>query len=467
MTLLSGIGKWWSETLGSGGAVPTDLQKITNQTELVTRRLFVIGTAVLVALILAGLSRNGGITFVIWALVGALAAATIGGALGVLFGLPTPDVKREVIIANQAVAAQNAGHAGGSSTSPLDAPASAAGRTDGEIGPGPVQEDIDTGYRDSTSLEQIADWLTKIIVGLTLTQFASWEDRYSNLASNLTEAMIGVGPFCGRATAGLTGDDLRRVLDLPVCQASAVPGGIIIAFFATTGFLIAYLWMRRYFILELVIAKKQAKDLLTAKSAQILARVEAQRREAETSMKVQEEHKAIEAARSASLAEESPSRPLIVDAQLETILDNAEQRLSPGSPGHKTLLNIRKKVKNDMTDPDDPWRGKFGEVSANNVRLEASVTPLVDNPQFFKVDVNVRSEIGARSAELQGTKVLYFLHPTFGNQPRLSTFRLDGTAPLELFAYGAFTAGALLEDGTALELNLATVQGAPAQFVAQ
>jgi hypothetical protein len=32
---------------------------------------------------------------------------------------------------------------------------------------------IVAGYEESTSLEPIAEWLAKIVVGLTLTQFAS------------------------------------------------------------------------------------------------------------------------------------------------------------------------------------------------------------------------------------------------------------------------------------------------------
>jgi hypothetical protein len=101
------------------------------------------------------------------------------------------------------------------------------------------------------------------------------------------------------------------------------------------------------------------------------------------------------------------------------------------------------------------------------VRIEATVSPLVQDPQFFKVELRTVAETAARAAQLQGTKVLYFLHPTFGNQPRVSYFGADGTAPLELFAYGAFTVGALLDDGSRLELNLAAVPGAPARFIAQ
>ncbi|HEX5258716.1 MAG TPA: pYEATS domain-containing protein, partial [Sphingomicrobium sp.] len=59
---------------------------------------------------------------------------------------------------------------------------------------------------------------------------------------------------------------------------------------------------------------------------------------------------------------------------------------------------------------------------------------------------------------------LFYLHPSFGKAVRSVAFGADGRANLVLYAYGAFTIGAVLEDGTRLELNLATLPGAPDQF---
>jgi hypothetical protein len=63
-----------------------------------------------------------------------------------------------------------------------------------------------------------------------------------------------------------------------------------------------------------------------------------------------------------------------------------------------------------------------------------------------------------------GTTAVFFLHPTFGKAVRSVAFGIDGRAPLQLFAYGAFTVGVLLQDGTTLELNLATLPGVPDIF---
>ena len=65
---------------------------------------------------------------------------------------------------------------------------------------------------------------------------------------------------------------------------------------------------------------------------------------------------------------------------------------------------------------------------------------------------------------LSGQKALFFLHPTFGRDPRAVSFGPDGRAILPLIAYGAFTVGVLLESGEKLELNLAEVADAPPMF---
>jgi hypothetical protein len=417
---------------------------------------------------------GGGIGFIIWALIAALGSAIIGSAIGLLFGLPAVDAKRPILISTQTTAGPNL--PAGDGMGPIKAPESA-----GVPGNAPAaimlrQEDRDTGYRDSTSLEQIADWLTKIIVGLTLTQFATWQTQFEALASNLTETMMGpnLHPLCHALLVGRRGANLLSTLGLPVCRPSPIPGGLIIGLFATTGFLVTYLWMRRYFILEMVIARKDEEAELKGKSARdeatnrlALARTEDALIVEERGRIAAEQQRLIEAARKTSLVEESPGRALIEDPELKKIIDDAEQRVTPGSKAREKLAEIRGKVGKELVDPDDPWRGKFGTESAEGVQLHASVYALVENPQFFRIDLCVHAESATRATQLQGTKVLYFLHPTFRDQPRTSSFGSDGTAPLELFAYGAFTVGALLEDGTALELNLATIPGAPARFLAQ
>jgi|HubBroStandDraft_6_1064221.scaffolds.fasta_scaffold285791_1 hypothetical protein len=78
-------------------------------------------------------------------------------------------------------------------------------------------------YQPSTSLEQISDWLTKIIVGVGLTQLNKIPGKLDGLASYIA--------------AGLGGGDTAKGFAL----------GIVIHF-SVCGFLFGYLWARLYLL---------------------------------------------------------------------------------------------------------------------------------------------------------------------------------------------------------------------------
>jgi hypothetical protein len=101
----------------------------------------------------------------------------------------------------------------------------AEGRTEQENG-------RETQYRVNTNLEQISDWLTKIIVGLGLVTLATLPDRFYVLATACGEAI-------GRS-AGIA--------------------GAIIVHFALAGFLSAYLWTRLMLTIEFSRADRSARD---------------------------------------------------------------------------------------------------------------------------------------------------------------------------------------------------------------
>ena len=115
---------------------------------------------------------------------------------------------------------------------------------------------------------------------------------------------------------------------------------------------------------------------------------------------------------------------------------------------------------------DDPWNGVFGGQRISGTReLDAEVTP-VGTPGLFRVRLQVRSKNQIRDP-LRGA-VQFFLHPTFGNDRPVVTVGPSGIAELALTAWGAFTVGALADDGrTKLELDLAGLADAPAEFKAR
>lgn len=112
---------------------------------------------------------------------------------------------------------------------------------------------------------------------------------------------------------------------------------------------------------------------------------------------------------------------------------------------------------------DDPWKGVFGGRRTNGTReLDADVTP-IGVPGLFRVRLRVRSTSPDRDP-LRGV-VQFFLHPTFTNDRPIVSVSPGGVAELTLTSYGAFTVGALADDGrTKLELDLAELESAPAEF---
>jgi len=146
-------------------------------------------------------------------------ASALGGALvGFLFGIP-----RTLQEGRPAEPQGGNGHAEGSA---------AGGGQKGGAGAGGAD------YRTNTSLEQISDWLTKILVGVGLTQIASLPGRIQALSEY--------------AAKGL-GD----------CEGAAAMAGATMIYYSVCGFLFAYLWTRLFLTGELRRAALEAVAIQT------------------------------------------------------------------------------------------------------------------------------------------------------------------------------------------------------------
>jgi len=95
-------------------------------------------------------------------------------------------------------------------------------------------------YKPSTALEQISDWLTKILVGVGLTQLRQVPDELHRLGKFLAQGLGG-------------------------SESDAAFGILIFLFFTICGFLVGFLWMRLYLQREL----RRADDDLLATIEQI------------------------------------------------------------------------------------------------------------------------------------------------------------------------------------------------------
>lgn len=91
-------------------------------------------------------------------------------------------------------------------------------------------------YQTNTNLEQISDWLTKILVGVGLTQLTTAPDQLEKYSVALAPSLGGL-PNGGAFAAGL------------------------LIFFTINGFLVGYLWTRRYFAHELEQSEIELENL--------------------------------------------------------------------------------------------------------------------------------------------------------------------------------------------------------------
>jgi len=162
------------------------------------RALITIGMSVfigLLAIIIYALQASSFTQYVSYATIGLMvsgASLLIGGLLGFLFGIPRTlqnDRSFELVSKNEI--------------------------------PSPDKEDPNINYRANTNLEQISDWLTKILVGVGLTQITVIPDKLLRIAK--------------RVSTGLGNSDGSQIFALA-----------IILFFIICGFLFGYLWTRLF-----------------------------------------------------------------------------------------------------------------------------------------------------------------------------------------------------------------------------
>ncbi len=465
--------------------------------------------------------------FVGWATITACCASLFGILLGLLFGLPTTQrVELTHTTGLETPPPQSPLPAGEGQAvdhpPPADATATAATPP---APPPPAAPATMTSqavpYSESTSLEMVADWLTKIIIGLTLTQYRDWGAAFQRLSVEVTANLMGTTralSICRARFYRAAGPVPGSVQDY--CgqfSGGAVPGGALMLTFALLGFLVAYLWMRRYFITEMVVARndaiekmraardaevaarrlasQQAEQIQLVRSQAELAQVRAEaaanlnaaqaRADAEVARVTHEADLVKEALQRAQAAAEDQQRKdaaaslgriqakpdqndTVTASEVVAIAGRAQQMLPSSDVAQATLADLITELQNaPPAYPDDCWRGLFGEQpcdTGGNICLSAKVDPFPSDPNLFEVKLALDPMDAASPPTRSGQKAIFFLHPTFGIDPRSVAFGSDGRATLPLIAYGAFTVGVLLEDGVKLELNLAEVKDAPELF---
>ena len=149
-----------------------------------------------------------------------------------------------------------------------------------------------------------------------------------------------------------------------------------------------------------------------------------------------------------------------LDRQLQTATENLVKQ---GNTGGIVTPKISKRINAPQTKwaSDDPHKGKWGGSSdLNGFRLSADLKPLLSDV-LFSLTLVVQ-DLEKRILN-EGFMVTFHLHPTFVPDIISAPFK-NGEAIIHLQAWGAFTVGVEVSDGTRLELDLSKLSDVPDSF---
>jgi hypothetical protein len=280
-----------------------------------------------------------------------------------------------------------------------------------------LNESRATTFKYNDNLVQISDWLTKIIVGVGLTQLDKIPDKVVRLGE-LFKNNFGGGEWGRNASLA------------------------IIFYFLLFGFLIIYFWTRTDFT---SIMKKTDDEINKVKDENI---------------KVKEENEKIKDQIALTKSKETIERnDLASDLHSIHVLENNENKQALDSLKTKVQDELKKR---DITVKDDLQKNRWGGVSVKNgKKVSADVTPNTWQ-NFYDVKITVSSV----SNEKLNVPVAIFIHDTYQYPDNVLYVNpdKDGLALLTLIAYEAFTIGVLFPDGTDLELDLNEQPGYPEGF---
>ena len=303
-------------------------------------------------------------------------------------------------------------------------------------------------YRPSTNLEQVSDWLTKIIIGVGLVQ-----------ADEIATRLAVAGRLIGTIVPG----------------ASPIVPQIIIVAFAALGFFSGYIWTRLYYGGMQVQADHSIQTMLANQSR--LADQFGQLQQVQQDIAAQTEELA---ARTNELDETTnllaggkigtatPAVASISNTETETEAARAVQPFFRQEVDESNIAinDLNTRLANFMAVPidyeSDPGADLFKDLNltktANGRQLSVEILTKLSRGLTLQATVKALD-----SRPLEG-EVLLLLHPTYS--VRIVHLPVtDGSISFNFFAVGWFTLVAVVDGGkTLLTYDLRDVPGAPDWF---
>lgn len=268
-------------------------------------------------------------------------------------------------------------------------------------------------YSNNTNLEQISDWLTKIIVGVSLTQLPAIQQHFHQLVKSVSGGFTGL---------------------LPVQYAYPFASGLII-FYTICGFLAVYIWAKIYFMEQLT----KLEDKLNRRNIR------------EQIQEVSRRNKRLEIARLENMLTEfirSKNRILSIENQptFKIILDRAQ-------PGPIRYIEDCQKER---------WGAK---LSSGGYKAEAHFKKDTTDDDNYLVTILVQPV--NEGVTLNG-QVYFFLHDSFAgeyNEYVKVAVAVNNRATIEFPSFEAFTVGIVLNNGDVkLEMDMNLLPNAPDDY---
>ena len=339
-------------------------------------------------------SKNG-----FWPVLGlsaaiALVSLAVGGLLGFLFGIPL---------------SQQAG------APPTPSPPANGNGTNGN-GVATTR-----AYSNNTNLEQISDWLTKIIVGVGLTQIPKLQREFHNLVLQVSSGLVKyMGNMEGFAMAY---------------------SGSMLLFYVITGFLFVYLWAKIYLKAQLLLTDRDIDKIVNSVQANVAAAVQ---REVTSQVKTKVTKADIDRVQQ-KIDQFNRQRTRITQEEEK---EEWKPIVMLANPGPITFL-------------DDVQKGRWGgKPEVNGYKVTADFEKRGDS--FYYVTLTVQS---VDAAHLLTGKVYFFMHDSFAPSIIQVQEAVNNIASIRVASYEAFTLGVYCRDSnTKLELDLNTLPNVPEDY---
>lgn len=302
-------------------------------------------------------------------------------------------------------------------------------------------------YSLNNGLVEISDWLTKIIVGLTLVNLKEIPGYIFSFAEYIREASNFDGQLLNIYTIG------------------------ILFYFGFLGLFIGYNYMRLVRVNKYKYTDENLmrRELEIAKEKLLAVKAENQQKDKKI---IEFQSLVHEKEQLTKTLIDKVNGPSMLNSSIQTVIKKLTTSDEAKKENENLKLHLDKMIdeakmklhKGHITHHDDPQKGQWKSNAINNER-ELKATVNEETKGLYKIKLQVVSTNPKHNPLKNGDLILFALHNTFGDPP-FKLVKVDKqSAELNFYCYGSFTVGAFADNGTTeLELDLAELPNVSSHF---